>query len=178
MFDTVELNPGERTVFKSPKAARYYLVAGTTVTIAGVGLIYFMMTWSLRFPSFLLNTGTNFLMNLSGIILSVVFAVAVFIFYRESRGSIVLTDQRLILSSGKTSSSTAIPLGEIEQFILGSSPLEKLSGCQSLWIKLSGEPNSGYLAGPLLKSQANDLYLKINRELTETKNKIHPLPAP
>lgn len=147
----------EVELFNCKKHSRYFLMAWVMLSLALVGLIYFIQIWPSHLPSFLLNSNIFWLMKASGVIFGAFMLFSTLIFYRESKESIVLTDKNLILTSSKQTPPTIIPFHTISKFSLGSSPLEMLSRSSSLWIILKGEPEKSCLAGPLTQAQAANL---------------------
>jgi hypothetical protein len=119
-----------------------------------IGLIYFIKIWPSHLPSFLQNSNISWLMQASGIIFAIILLFAIVVLFRESKEYILLTDKNIILNQGKKPNPTRIPLNTIKEFSLGSSPLEILSRCNSLWIILKGDPEKSHLVGPLTQEEA------------------------
>ncbi|NLK51156.1 MAG: hypothetical protein GX295_01740 [Syntrophomonadaceae bacterium] len=153
----LEINTSkEKTLFNASKNSRYYLVTWGIILLGILGLLRYMVIWPTCLPNFMVNNHIIFLMKLSGIILSLILVYLIFVSFRESRGLIILTDKKLILTNVKPQNPLIIPLGHITKISLGSSPLEKLCRCASIWLTLK-ESEPGYLVGPLSPDQAKQL---------------------
>lgn len=154
----LQLAQNEKIIFEGQKQLRYYLLALATILLSFLGVAYYIKIWPSRLPQFLQNTRYEHLMALSETILIIILIISSIIFLRDAKGYVKLTNQRLILSPGKKGKKTSIiNLKQINSIEIGSTPFEKLSGCQSLWIHLRPAENEGYLVGPLSHAKAEEL---------------------
>jgi len=171
------LPPQEKIIFSSPKEPRYYLAAAGIFLLCLAGLAKFSLSWSASLPAFLLGSRLASFIALSRYLLGAVFLLAAFILYRDSRGLIILTEKQLLLPQHKNPEGISVPVRQIKSISLGSSPLEKLCRCSSLWITLKKEEEESYLAGPLSRHKAETLK-NLLEELLEGQPDKKPAPLP